>query len=125
MLLKPVPGQLLRPNHRLLDSAPLRPSLEKQVDVVWHEAVRKDCNGGALGCLEKMRSNRADDLLGHEVGPPQISANGPGKGLCADVGDVWMPRRVSTSHGDGHSRSHAIASPSPGGLKPAGYWTPQ
>jgi hypothetical protein len=107
--LKPVPRQLLPSNHRLLDGAPIGPSLEEQMHMVWHEAVRKDCNVGTLGGAEKMRSDRTNDFAGHEVVPSQIRANRPEKPLPADVGDVGMPWRVSTRHGNGKSRSRAIA----------------
>ena len=109
LLLKPVARQLLPSDHRLLDGASIGPSLEKQMHMVRHEAVRKDFNVGTLGGAEKMRSDRANDFTGDEVMPSQICANRPEKPLPADVRDVGMPWRVATRHGSEKSRSHAIA----------------
>ena len=85
LFLKPVAGLLFCSNDGLLDWAPFGLSLEKQVHMVRHKAVRKDCNLRDFGCVEEMRSDRAHDRLGHEVGPSQMSANRPEESLPADV----------------------------------------
>jgi len=71
------------------------------MEMVWHEAVRKDCNVGALRRLEEMRLDWTDYGRGLEVRPSHVSANRPEKRLSADVGNVGMPWCVA-GHGNGH-----------------------
>lgn len=79
------------------------------MEMVWHEAVRKDCNVGALRRLEEMRLDWTDNGRGLEVRPSHIGANRPEKRLFAGVRDVGMPWRVATGHGNSTSTGRASA----------------
>jgi hypothetical protein len=56
------PRGLLEPVHEGHDTAVFRGTREEQVQMIGHEAVRRNCNAGPCAELENLRDQRIDGV---------------------------------------------------------------